>query len=617
MDFTFHSTYPRGVLPIAATLILFNFYYLALSLSGLFPALDGDIEGSETLSPLTLRQITLTDRLPLTILDAVQLDVLMYALAGLSAALVLAATSSIHNCRALFPLALLAVAASLCLDALFVLPSIHALRGLLRLSSSLAPEITVLTVRTVARTLIFFVLKACMLGLLLCARAPAQPQSARALLWAAAAEALAGPEPALWTLPWATNPGASLKVLRRGGLAGLARSASSLLACTPPKHALASLLSLLLLVLFISTFATQLTYYETVARSFLAGVRVQLPILTSLATSPIFSGGFDSAAVGGYLSFLSEVLDVLVSILDSSGDAIWIVFAICLASIGSSMVSTAQDHLSIMATFPAPQGCPELPLPAFLLEDNNPPGHGMRLHVKGEAAPHWESRIPFYMGPWYTATKRCGLGGQPEGPRDSSGIAPPGADAGAGAGAGGEGPGAGAPRQRATVWLTPNVSPGVDKQLVPGFSYIFFFVITQITFGFYVTVVVALGILGLRFLVNHPEILLPPLLTALGKKVGDTVLHYCLTVDGIIQRPRCWLLLDPSWGLLSILGSTPSALVRFAIAIVEGVLRSTQMHRPSASGLLASLDPGFGAYMCVPPLLKAARRLPFFPPSLP
>jgi hypothetical protein len=157
----------------------------------------------------------------------------------------------------------------------------------------------------------------------------------------------------------------------------------------------------------------------------------------------------------------------------------------------------------------------------------------------------------------------------------------------------------------------------VDKQLVPGFSYIFFFVITQITFGFYVTVVVALGILGLRFLVNHPEILLPPLLTALGKKVGDTVLHYCLTVDGIIQRPRCWLLLDPSWGLLSILGSTPSALVRFAIAIVEGVLRSTQMHRPSASGLLASLDPGFGAYMCVPPLLKAARRLPFFPPSLP
>ncbi len=84
---------------------------------------------------------------------------------------------------------------------------------------------------------------------------------------------------------------------------------------------------------------------------------------------------------------------------------------------------------------------------------------------------------------------------------------------------------------------------------------------------------------------------------AAGKKVIDFVLHYLITLDGVIVRPTLWLVLEPYLALASLFLSAPGFALRFLIAVVEGVVRSTFLHRSSSSSALAALDGGYGAYI--------------------
>ena len=254
LDFTFATHKPITVLPLASTVVLFQLYYSVLSSSGIFPS---STSANSESTPLALRQRLTLNRLPFDSAFTLLLDVLAVVSTLAAAYLALGASSSIQNSRDLFPAALCVLFLSLFLDGLLVLPSIHAMSELLTLpqgGSSHSADDTLAAVSSATRVLIFFLLKLALLGSLLCSRAPARRESARAALWAAVAEALSGPVPALWTLPWSKSPAAQLKVAWRGGFAGLVRSATSLIACAPPKQTLASLLSLMLLAIFVSSF---------------------------------------------------------------------------------------------------------------------------------------------------------------------------------------------------------------------------------------------------------------------------------------------------------------------------------------------------------------------------
>ena len=83
------------------------------------------------------------------------------------------------------------------------------------------------------------------------------------------------------------------------------------------------------------------------------------------------------------------------------------------------------------------------------------------------------------------------------------------------------------------------------------------------------------------------------------KMALNFVLHYALTLDGVIVRPTAWLVLEPLLIFASLVLNAPGFVLRFILAIVEGVVRSTFLHRSSSSSALAVLDGGYGAYIAM------------------
>jgi hypothetical protein len=477
VDFTFGSHSPALVHTLSTTLLFFNIYVLILIFAGLFPG-AGDL-GSGTdgqfYTALSLRGKLINEYLPGY---TFAIDRTLYGFNLICAILPLLATSSMHRFRGVYyALALCFLFVALLVDAALTFPIIHEIFPWTAYTTAPSNgfEFVLLTLRVVTRTILFFLLKAGLFAALLCARHPGAPQDASAVLWRSAYNALT-PEPALWALPWASKPADSLRAVAAGGFVGLARSAYSLLDCVPTKHLTAALLTFFLLTLVVTLYAMDVSYYEDVFAYFAAEMSVVRGLVPAIPT--------DNRALKNYLLFAVKIAEVVFATLKDYfflvRPAIWLVYAISVLGMLASLVCAARDHLRVMFSFPCPSHLPVLPAPPFLAQAAS--ARSLRLHREGDAPPGWGSAsLSFYAQPWYCLTKRCGLGGQPDGPRPASGLPPPPAAPAS------EPEAAAAPAAATAItYELPDVSPCLDSNLIASFTYIPFFVLSQAVFVVYV-----------------------------------------------------------------------------------------------------------------------------------